>query len=405
MKDQNEQKQHSGLIAALLLATAATCVIAASTGLWVLTAIPIGLWFGFFLEKGDLCGASALSEVLLMKDRRKVWGLWVAIATSMAAFALLDVLGLVQLSPKPLTWANIVIGGILFGSGMVLAGGCVSGTLFKAGAGHLNSIVALIAIPIGVGLVEHGPLAGFSAALKSHVLANTDGGPVTISSLTGLPFPWLALLIAVATLAAACIIGKRKTDSERNSFSFTAVLTARSWKPWQAGILIGLLGGGAYLSSAISGRNYPLGVTHGVYHAQLLLTDHDLNHVYQNKASVVPAPPQQPAPAPARKKVSWWLVALVTSLVAGSWISARLSGKARLTSKPPEQVLVSAVGGLLVGVGAAIAGGCVIGNTLSGVALMSVGAVLFTIVVLLSNWTTTWLYLMGGEMPFQRQGE
>jgi hypothetical protein len=32
----------------------------------VLTAIPIGFLFGFFLQKGDLCGASAFSEVLLM---------------------------------------------------------------------------------------------------------------------------------------------------------------------------------------------------------------------------------------------------------------------------------------------------------------------------------------------------
>lgn len=37
----------------------------AMTGLWVLTAIPIGFLFGFFLEKADLCGSSAFSEVLL----------------------------------------------------------------------------------------------------------------------------------------------------------------------------------------------------------------------------------------------------------------------------------------------------------------------------------------------------
>ena len=53
-------------VVALLIVTA----VATVTRLWVLTAIPIGFLFGFFLQKGDLCGASAFSEVLLMKDWR-----------------------------------------------------------------------------------------------------------------------------------------------------------------------------------------------------------------------------------------------------------------------------------------------------------------------------------------------
>ncbi|MCK7478141.1 MAG: hypothetical protein M0C28_12535 [Candidatus Moduliflexus flocculans] len=44
--------------------------------------MPVGLLFGFFLQKGDLCGASAFSEVLLMRDGRKVFGLWVGIVVA-----------------------------------------------------------------------------------------------------------------------------------------------------------------------------------------------------------------------------------------------------------------------------------------------------------------------------------
>ena len=129
--------------------------VAAVTGLWVLAAIPLGLLFGLCLQKGDLCGASAFSEVLLMKDWRKIWGIWICIVTGMVGFAVLDALGLIRLNPKPLIWANYVVGGIFFGVGMVLAGGCVSGCLFKAGSGNLNSIVALLGIALGVSFVEH----------------------------------------------------------------------------------------------------------------------------------------------------------------------------------------------------------------------------------------------------------
>ena len=38
--------------------------------------------------------------------------------TGMTGFAILDLLGLVTLNPKPFQWANILIGGILFGVGM-----------------------------------------------------------------------------------------------------------------------------------------------------------------------------------------------------------------------------------------------------------------------------------------------
>jgi hypothetical protein len=97
------------------------------------------------------------------------------------------------------------------------------------------------------------------------------------------------------------------------------------------------------------------------------------------------------------KKVSWWLIALVSSLVVGSWVSAKLSGEARLLPKPPGQVIIAFIGGLLVGTGAAIGTGCVIGNIVSGWALMSLGSVFFGVVVLLTNWVTTYFYLRGGN--------
>ena len=179
-------------------------------------------------------------------------------------------------------------------------------------------------------------------------------------------------------------------------------VVTRPWKPWQAGIAIGVLACFAYLSSAASGRNYPLGVTHGVLHAQLLLTDAPLNHVYAPKSAqssaTKEAPPKPANTAAPAKKVSWWLILEVIFLVAGSFTSAKISGKIKFLPRPPDQTVVAFFGGILLGAGAAIAGGCVVGNIMSGVALMSVGNVLFLVTVVLANWATTWLYLMGGGL-------
>ncbi|MBN2242255.1 MAG: YeeE/YedE family protein [Acidobacteria bacterium] len=368
----------------------------------VLTAIPIGFLFGFFLQKGDLCGASAFSEVLVMKSWKKTWGIWVCVVAGMAGFAILDLLGLVTLAPKPFLWVNYLVGGILFGIGMVLSGGCISGSLYKAGIGHINSIVSLVGIPIGIALVEYGPLSKINGTLKTNVLKSSDGGSVTLSSLTGLPFWVVAVILILATLIVSA--AKRpRSKPDRQSVADNAPAIKRavtgSWKPWTAGLLIGILGGAAYLSSAASGRNYPLGVTHGVLHAQLMVTDSNLNVVYEKPDPAASSSASGPAQAPAAgKKVSLWLILIVISLVAGGWVSARLSGQARLIAKPPDQIFVALIGAILTGAGAAIATGCVIGNIMSGIALASVGMIFFTVITVVANWATTYLYLMGGSL-------
>lgn len=409
-KQDANWRVYSGFMALTLIALTA---IAGVTKLWVLTAIPVGLLFGFFLQKGALCGASAFSEVILMKDTQKLWGLWIAIVTSMGGFALLDLLGWVTLNPKPLTWLSMIVGGVVFGVGIVLAGGCVSGSLFKAGTGHINSIVALLSIALGVAAVEAGPLAAMNRWMKGHVLTASGGGPVTLSSITGLPFWLLALFLILLTLGGV-LLYRRKNQREaiqEKTTGFSDVLTRRRWKPWQAGLAIGVLGALAYLSSAAVGRNYPLGVTHGVYHAQVLITDHPVKAVFKK-----PTPPQpvtektvsaqvssRKAPALPRKKVNMWLIFEIVGLVIGAWVAARLSGEAKLYNKSADQILVALIGGFLVGAGAGFAKGCIVGNILSGWALMSVGTVLFGLVVVLSNWMATYFYLMGGKFSDLRK--
>jgi len=418
MKDGKNWKSIALLSMILLIAVT---VLAWITGYWVLTALPVGFLFGFFLEKAELCGSSAFSEAFMMRDWRKLQGIWVVAVVSMLGFAILSGLGLVKLNPKPLLWASYILGGLVFGIGMVLAGGCVSGSLFKTGQGNLNSMAALVGIPLGVAAVEYGPLNGTHKALKSLVIKNGDGSPVTLFSLTGLPYWSLAVVIAAITVGAALYLrrtsrkSKATPDAQPRSIPFLTRALTRPWKPWQAGILIGILASFAYLSSAASGRNYPFGVTHGPMHVKLLITETSLTHIYAPKPSppvAAAAEQEQPSRTPTgaqagaakvagegSKKVSWWLMLEVCALVLGSFVSARFTGRARLSPKPPEQTVIAFFGGLMVGTGAAIAGGCVVGNIMSGLALMSVGNAIFAVVVLLANWGTTYFYMMGRQLP------
>ena len=389
-------------VAILLLVT----IVAIITRLWVLTTIPIGFLFGFFLEKADLCGSSAFSEIILMRDLRKFQGLLVVIVISMVGFSLLDALDLVRLNPFPFFWASSLVGGVIFGIGMVLAGGCISGCLFKTAQGNMNSLAALVAIPLGAVAVEYGPLHRIHTALRQKVLNAPDGGPLTLSSVTGLSYQTLAVIFLVVTIVVALIISKRKKTPQGSTPGIDKKplphrILRSPWKPWQAGIAIGILASLAYLSSAASGRNYPLGATYGVLYAELLFTDHPLTYVWTNikkepaqVQSNQAASSQTPEP---RKKVSLWIIMEVVALVIGSNVSARLRGNFRPTPKPPDEMLFAFLGGLLAGCGAVFAGGCVAGNIMSGFALMSVGNFLFGVAVVFSNWITTYFYLLGAQ--------
>jgi uncharacterized protein len=390
------------LVVAIFVTVSIGILIAARiTGYWVLTALPVGFLFGFFLEKGDLCGSSAFSEALMMRNWKKIQGIWMIIVVSMLGFALLDSIGMVKLNPKPLLWAGYITGGIMFGIGMVLAGGCVSGSLFKTGRGNLNSMAALLGIPLGIMMVEHGPLNTFKKMISAYVIADGDGGPVTFASVFKVSYPILAVAFSLLTLITVIyfkrnrkIAETKKIDSQMPAFKR---LMTQKWRPWQAGIAIGLLACMAYLSSAASGRNYPLGVTHGVMHAELLLTETNLTYVHAAN-SKLPAVEKIDQPQKKGKTVSVWLLLQISALVLGAFVSARLTGRAKLLPRPPGQTITAFFGGLLVGTGAAIAGGCLVGNVMSGVALMSVGNFLFAGVVILTNWVTTHFYLMGGSV-------
>ena len=336
----------------------------------ILTAVPFGLLAGFFLAKGDLCGSAAFSEVVLLRDGRKLFGLWAAAVTAMLGFAAFDALGLVELNPRRFFWASALAGGAVFGVGMVLAGGCVTGTLFKSGVGHANSLLALPFVAAGMWAIDFGPLAGLDRTLGSFVLDGPDGRPLSLYSVTGIPYAALAVAFALVTLG----MGMRAHRRRRPPPGARAVppkpgrWRRKAWRPWQAGVALGLLAAPAWAVARLSGRDFALGVTDGV---------------------------QQVGRLVAGAGMILWPLAFAASLVAGAHLSARMGGAGGLIRKPRERMFAAAIGGLLVGIGAGLGRGCVLGNGVTGAALMSAGMVAFVVVAMLANWITTRVWVIG----------
>lgn len=137
-----------GLIAlALIFAITATYTYAGLTELGIF--LLFGLAYGIVLERSRFCFASSFRDLFITRDERLARGVALGILVATIGFSLLVMLGIRR--PKILpVGLHTLVGGILFGLGMVLAGGCASGTLFRIGEGYITLWFALLGTLVGM---------------------------------------------------------------------------------------------------------------------------------------------------------------------------------------------------------------------------------------------------------------
>jgi uncharacterized membrane protein YedE/YeeE len=109
------------------------------------------LWFGFIygmcLQYGRFCFASAFRDLFAVGVPRMVVG--IMIATILFAFvsAFVTATGISTFHSSP-TSVHSLIAGLVFGVGMVFAGGCASGSLYKTGEGNGVALLVILSISI-----------------------------------------------------------------------------------------------------------------------------------------------------------------------------------------------------------------------------------------------------------------
>jgi uncharacterized protein len=176
----------------------------------------IAFVFGLVAAKTNFCTMGALSDIVNMGHwgRMRMWLLTIAVAvvgTSVLSYA-----GLVDLSKsvaqRPvLAWLSLLVGGLLFGIGMTLAGGCANKNLLRLGGGSVRSLVVLVFMAIASYMTLKGLFGQWRASLLDPVNINlgergwTDQGLGTaLARVTGMD-PRTALL-AVAAVAAVALL-------------------------------------------------------------------------------------------------------------------------------------------------------------------------------------------------------
>lgn len=325
----------------------------------VWTGLIIGVIFGVILQRGRICFNSAFRDVLIFKDNYLMRLAALTLGLESITLLIFAQAGLIKLAPNPLNWIANIVGGYIFGIGMVLGGGCASGVTYRIGEGMTTAWLAALMFGLTARATEAGLFSKWMAWLRSYnitVQNNTSlyapkTGP-SVANILGIS-PWIVSIIFAALMFwyAFGVKNKSQRPSKLNWIT--------------ASVLIAILAPLAWWASAKAGRNYGLGITSG----------------WMNILSVYTG----------NVKLNW-IGSEVLGIIIGAAISAVISKEFKLRMpKDPKTYVQVLFGGFLMGFGAATAGGCNIGHFLTGVPLLAISSIVASIFFVLGNWTMAWL--------------
>jgi uncharacterized membrane protein YedE/YeeE len=135
--------------------------------LWASFAVSIA--FGWVSQRSHFCTMGAFSDIVNMGDwtRMRMWALAAGVAIlgfyGLAFFELINPSDSIHANGRVI-WLSALVGGAMFGFGMVLASGCGSKTLLRIGAGSLKSLVVFVFM----GLFAFMTLRGITAVARTY---------------------------------------------------------------------------------------------------------------------------------------------------------------------------------------------------------------------------------------------
>ncbi len=327
----------------------------------------LGAAFGIVAQRSRFCMVAAFSNLALMRDYRQVHAYLTALGVAVLGTFALEWFDLVTLAEtgyrRPaLNLLGALGGGLLFGIGSLLAGGCASRTLVRTAEGNLGALLTLIVFALAAMAMLFGALGPVLAWVLDRALP-IGAGDASLSAILRWP-PWiLPLGVGMACLAAILGLG--------------------NWRDHK-----GTIAGGALIGLLVVAGWWVTGVL-----------------------GVDELDPQPPASltfaTPLARSLAWFAMGqptgsgfalfLVPGTLLGALAAALLSREFRWVAPAGERVGAYLAGGAFMGVGALLAGGCNIGQGLTGAATLSVTSLLAVAGILGGMWLgMAWVSRTGG---------
>lgn len=331
-----------------------------SFGFETLTAPQAAIWFGLALgvafgimaEISKFCFRRAVAGA--PEERKPALAVWLSgLIAAVIGVQLAVASGLISFADHRFFAAElpvlaIVLGGLLFGAGMVLTRGCASRLTVLAGSGNLRAALVLVVFAIAA----HAAMKGVLAPLRT-VLAQVTLPMGELTSLAALPggAPLWSALILVPALA----------------FVLRSKVAPRHL----------LLGAGIGVLAALGwvGTGY------------ILYDDFD-PIAFESLAFTAPSADTLFWGVAATSIPAKFGTGLIGGVLLGALVASTLGGRFQWQSfESPAQTGRYMAGAVLMGVGGVLAGGCTVGAGLSGVPTLSFAAILALAAITLGGLT------------------
>lgn len=340
------------------------------TSLVLWCAFVLAAVFGAIAQRTQFCTMGAIADVLTMGDwsRVRMWVLAIAVAVlgfnGMVGLGWVVAAKSIYAEPR-LLWASTLVGGLLFGFGMVLASGCGSKNLVRVGGGNLKSLVVLLFMGVAAFATLKGITAVVRVATVDQLAVGLPGGqdlPTLLAGGFGMKVAALAPLLGGAVAVALLVWVLYKPEG-------------RTANVWLGGLGVGLVIVALWW---VSGHLGYLAEDPQTLEERFVAT----NSRRMEALSMA---------APVGYTLDWLLffsdkskvltigIVSVVGVVLGSAVVALASRKFRWEGfGNTEDTANHLVGALLMGVGGVTALGCTVGQGISGLSTLSLGSVLAT---------------------------
>ncbi len=324
--------------------------------------------FGAIAQRTHFCTMGAVSDIVNMGDwtRMRMWGM--AVGVAMIGFFVLAWAGLIDptqtiYASGRVIWLSALIGGALFGFGMVLASGCGSKTLVRIGAGSLKSLVVFLVMAVA----SFATLRGITAVLRVNTVDRVSFDMAAGSSIPQTLAAWLGWAPGLTGLAVGAAVGLGLIAWALRGPGFL-----------QTDNLLAGLGIGASVAAMwwISGH---LGFV--AEHPETLEAVYLASNTGRMEALTFTAP--------MAYAVDWLIffsdtsklltigVVTVVGVIVGAFVQAVASRSFHWEGfSSTRDTALHLLGGALMGVGGVTAMGCTIGQGLSGLSTLSLTSVL-----------------------------
>jgi uncharacterized protein len=319
----------------------------------------VGCLFGAVVFATNFCAMGSLADIHNFGDRRRFRAWLLAAATALIGAQILQAAGVVALdksmylSAPSLNWAGHIVGGLVFGFGMVFAGGCPSRNLARAGAGDLRALVTLIVLGLVATMTIGGVLGPARAALEqatSVTIGTAAPGLADVLANAAGVTPVAAGLIAPVVLATAVFLYCFRDKGFRSS---------------------------------------PVHVASGLAVGSLVVAGWAIAGLAFDEMAARPTPPVSLTYVrPAGDTLQWLMlytagpipsfgVASVLGALCGAFVTAMATGRFRVaTFSDTGDMLRNLLGATLMGTGGVMALGCTVGQAITGVSTLALGSFL-----------------------------